>query len=192
MRRRVTAGTLLFIACAQFILFLTIAETQFPGHSTNANFISDLGVWDQPSAIFFNFPVIMFGLFGLMSGLILREEKEWIYIPWLLVISGVGAIMLGVFPETVWGLHKLGAFLAFIFAAAAAVNAFWVFSGPSRYISVVLGAISFLAMMLSVTEVFLGVGPGGMERMVLYPILIWMMGFGAILLSSEERQVHKG
>jgi hypothetical membrane protein len=149
-------------------------------------------VWDQPSAIFFNFPVIIFGLFGLMSGLILREEKEWIYIPWLLVISGVGAIMLGVFPETVWGLHKLGAFMAFIFAAAAAVNAFWVFSGPSRYISVVLGAISFLAMMLSVTEVFLGVGPGGMERMVLYPILIWMMGFGAILLSSEERQVHKG
>jgi hypothetical membrane protein len=95
--------------------------------------------------------------------------------------------MLGIFPERVWGLHKLGAFLAFGFAAAAAGNAFGVFSGPFRYISVVLGAISFLAMIFSVTEVFLGIGPGGMERMVLYPILIWMMGFGAVLFSSEER-----
>jgi hypothetical protein len=85
---------------------------------------------------------------------------------------------------TVWGLHRLGTFLAFIFAAAAAVRSYWVLSGPLRYISLVLGVISFLAMVLSVTNVFLGLGPGGMERMVLYPILIWLLGFAAVLLSA--------
>jgi hypothetical membrane protein len=81
MKRRVIAGIILFTAGAQFILFLIIAETQFPGHSTSGNFISDLGVWDEPSAMFFNAPVIIFGLFGLLSGLILRGEKQWSYIP---------------------------------------------------------------------------------------------------------------
>ena len=184
MRRREFLGTLLFVACVQFLIFLIIAETQYPGYSTNAHYLSDLGVWDIPSAPFFNLSVIVFGLLALVGGVLSREDRGLRCIPWLLMVSGAGAIILGVFPMTVWGLHRLGTFLAFIFAAAAAVRSYWVLSGPLRYISLVLGVISFLAMVLSVTNVFLGLGPGGMERMVLYPILIWLLGFAAVLLSA--------
>lgn len=186
MKRRVLLGVLLFVAGVQFLIFLIIAETQYPGYSINAHYLSDLGVWDMPSAPFFNLSVIVFGLLALVGGVISREDRGLRHIPWLLMVSGVGAIILGVFPMTVWGLHRLGTFLAFIFAGAAAVRSYWVLSGPLRYISLVLGIISFLAMVLSVTNVFLGLGPGGMERMVLYPILIWLLGFAAVLLSAGD------
>jgi hypothetical membrane protein len=190
MKRRVLVGTLLFVACTQFLLFLIIAETQYPDYSTNINYLSDLGVWDEPSAPFFNISVIIFGLLAIASGVLSRNDEGMSHIPWLLIVSGAGAVILGVFPETVWGLHRLGAFLAFIFAASAAVCSYRVISGPFRYISAILGGCSFLAMMLSVTNIYLGLGPGGMERMVLYPILIWLLGFGAVLLSSGENIVR--
>lgn len=184
VKPRVLAGTLLFVAGAQFLLFLMIAETQYLGYSANENYISDLGVWEEWSAVFFNSSVIAFGLLGLIGGYILREEKGLRYVSRSLMVSGVGAIILGIFPETVWGLHKMGAFMAFIFAALAAVLCFKAFSGPFRYIATFLGVFSFTAMILSVSNIFLGLGPGGMERLVLYPIMLWMAGFGAVLFSS--------
>ncbi|MCX6651318.1 MAG: DUF998 domain-containing protein [Methanomassiliicoccales archaeon] len=186
MKRRMLAGTLLFVAGAQFLLFLIIAETQYPGYSANENYISDLGVWEEWSAVFFNVSVIAFGLLGLIGGFILREDKGMSYVPWLLIVSGAGAIILGIFPETVWGLHKIGAFMAFICASSAAVCCFKAFSGPFRYIATFLGVLSFITMILSITNIFLGLGPGGMERMILYPIIIWMTSLGTVLYSSAE------
>jgi hypothetical protein len=34
---------------------------------------------------------------------------------------------------------------------------------------------------------FLGLGAGGMERMIFYPAMFWAIGFGAYLLAEENR-----
>jgi hypothetical protein len=34
---------------------------------------------------------------------------------------------------------------------------------------------------------YLGLGVGGMERMIVYPILIWMIGFGGGLIALPEK-----
>jgi hypothetical protein len=34
----------------------------------------------------------------------------------------------------------------------------------------------------------LGIGPGGMERMIVYPALIWLTLFGARLITLSEKQ----
>jgi len=33
---------------------------------------------------------------------------------------------------------------------------------------------------------FLGLGPGGMERMIVYPALMWLAGFGGHLVTKRE------
>jgi hypothetical membrane protein len=187
MKLRVLAGTLLFLATAQFVLFLNIAETLYTGYSIHTSLISDLGVWGEPSAIFFNLSVIVFGLLGLAGGFVLRNDKELGHIPWLLMVSGAGGLIAGVFPMTVWGVHDWGAVLVFVFAALAAVYCYWTFIGPFRYFSIALGVISFIAMVLFKANVLLSLGAGGMERMIMYPVLVWMGGLGTVLFTSTER-----
>jgi hypothetical protein len=34
---------------------------------------------------------------------------------------------------------------------------------------------------------FLGLGAGGMERMIVYPALMWLAGFGGYLVAQQER-----
>jgi hypothetical protein len=35
---------------------------------------------------------------------------------------------------------------------------------------------------------YMALGPGGMERMVIYPALMWLAGFGGHLLTERETQ----
>ena len=59
---------------------------------------------------------------------------------------------------------------------------------PFSYLSVVMGLLSLSAMVLLSAQYsfglgeryFLGLGPGGMERMIVYPILLWEGAFAGI------------
>ena len=75
---------------------------------------------------------------------------------------------------------------------------------PLSLISVALGAITLGALALvssgmvpsgSLTSditydsvFYMGLGPGGMERMIVYPALMWLAGFGGHLLTERETQ----
>ena len=60
---------------------------------------------------------------------------------------------------------------------------------PFSAISVILGLITLGALVLFVGKVYLGLGVGGMERMIVYPILVWGAGFGGYLIAySQERR----
>ncbi|MFZ0011706.1 MAG: hypothetical protein WAL97_07380 [Halobacteriota archaeon] len=41
-----------------------------------------------------------------------------------------------------------------------------------------LGIIALVAFVLLVTGHWLGIGKGGMERTIAYPIFLWALGFG--------------
>ena len=55
-----------------------------------------------------------------------------------------------------------------------------------KYICVLLGAISLAALALYHANIDLGIG-WGMERMIVYPALIWAMVFGGYLMALKRK-----
>ena len=192
------AGTLFFIADTQFVLCLIIAEALYPGYSVSSNYISDLGV--GPSALVFNASVFTLGLMLLVGTYLQRHNHNLKTVNILLLLMAVGA--MGVFTKDFTLAHGAVASMAFFFAGLSAITSFKVLSKPLSLISIVLGAMALAALALfsvgtitsgslTSTEAFdsgfyLGLGPGGMERMIVYPALMWLAGFGGHLITKQE------
>jgi len=66
-----------------------------------------------------------------------------------------------------------------------AILSFRVFPVPWAWISAVLGVIILAAIILLVTEFYFGLGKGGMERIIVYPLVLWALGSGAMLMAPE-------
>lgn len=184
------AGALLFAGMVIFIIGLNVAEELYPGYSVSMNYISDLGATCrpsgcqifQPSSTIFNSSVFVAGLFAVLSAYFLWLELRPRLFPWLLAIAGIGAMGVGLFPEYHLHLHYISAFLAFVFGGIAATVASTIVKSTMRYFSVILGAMTLMACVLLVTHHYMGLGPGGMERMILYPFALWAVGFGGYLM----------
>ncbi len=104
----------------------------------------------------------------------------------LFCLSGLGAISVGMFTETAGFLHVIVSFIAFFFAGLGAIAASKVVKEPFSYFSILMGIASITALVLYGTNIFLGLGPGGMERMIAYPVLLWSISFGGYLMSPEH------
>jgi len=189
------AGALIFIGAAQFILCLIVAESLYPNYSISENYISDLGV--GPSAYIFNSSVFLLGLAAVLSAYYLRcavSQKMFKIFLWL---CGIGAMGVGLFTENFGIIHTVFSLLAFLFGALSAVASYKIQRFPLSYIAVALGLFSIGALVLfAVSEYFfhaysssflyLGLGKGGMERLIAYPILLWSLGFGGHLIGQPE------
>jgi hypothetical membrane protein len=106
--------------------------------------------------------------------------------PILQAIVGIGAMGVGLLPETTGYPHIISAFFAFGIGGVAAIYSYRLQGSPFRYYSVVLGIIALLALIIgSALGLTLGIGKGGMERMILYPIMIWGIAFAGYLLASK-------
>ncbi len=183
MNSKKIAGTLLFVGTAQFLFMMILAEMLYPGYSVANNFISDLGV--GATAPIFNSSIILFGVMLVLAGFFIRRGYKDEYYPEVVALSGVGALGVGLFPETTGDIHLSFAFIAFFFGAIAAIMAYKLEKIPLRYISIILGIISLAALVLgSVFGIDLGLGRGGMERMIVYPILVWGIAFGGQLMAE--------
>lgn len=101
----------------------------------------------------------------------------------LFALAGAGAVGVGLFPETAGVLHLIVSFIAFFFAALSAIAASKLVKPPFTYFSVILGIASLAALALFGLQFYMGLGPGGMERMIAYPVLLWAVGFGGYLMS---------
>jgi hypothetical membrane protein len=185
------AGAALFIGTVQFSILLIVSEAVYPGYSVSGNYISDLGATCAggsctipPSSSIFNASVALLGLLVLLSSYFLQRSFRWKPITGLVALTGIGALGVGVFPETAGYLHGIFSLIAFLFAGLSAVVAYRFQTSPLSYFSVVLGAITLLSLVLYVGHYYAGLGPGGMERIVVYPVLLWGAGFGGHLMSS--------
>lgn len=190
---RKTAGALLFVGSAQFVVALIIAEAIFPGYSVSKNYISDLGTWNQPSAFIFNPSAILLGLVCIAGSYFIQRAFRMRGITVLFALLGVGTLGVGIFPEnilTVNGVpvpHTIAAMIAFVVGGIASIASYKITKSPFRYLGVILGGTSLLAFVLFLTTAssnYLGLGVGGMERMITYPTLIWTVGLGGNLMSS--------
>ena len=178
------AGLLLFVGIAQFaIIGLTVAESVYPGYSVSINYISDLGV--GPAALIFDPSIILVGLVVLATAwFLLRAFKDRL-VSVVVALAGVGAIAVGVFTESFGVIHSLVSLWTFIFIALSAILAMRIVRPPFQYISVLLGLLSFAALGLYISKTYLGLGPGGMERMIVWPVLVWGLAFGGYLFASS-------
>ena len=62
---------------------------------------------------------------------------------------------------------------------------------PLSYISVILGAVAFLAIIFTTLGQrgfgsYLGLGLGGMERLIIYPLLLCLLGYGVYLMGDSS------
>jgi hypothetical membrane protein len=190
---RKVAGALLFVGGSQFVLGMLVAEALYPGYSISQNYISDLGV--GPSALIFNSSVFLLGLMIVASACSVHPSFKNRLVTGLLVLAGAGAMGVGVFPENYPAMHEIVSDIAFIFGGLLPIAACRLVRKPLSYLSVVMGVLSLSAMVLlsaqysfSLGEQYLlGLGPGGMERMIAYPILLWEAAFGGYLMASSQK-----
>ncbi|MFB3889193.1 MAG: DUF998 domain-containing protein [Candidatus Bathyarchaeia archaeon] len=182
------AGLLLFLGGLLSVLGIMVAETQYPGYSVSQNYISDLGV--GPAALLFNTTILLLGLLVLASMFYVHRAFGSRLFTAVLALSGLGAVGVGIFNENFLLLHLPFALTAFISSAASAIVAARFVKFPFNYVSAALGALSLAALVLMMTgEYFgeyLGLGAGGMERMIAYPTMLWMLGFGGYLMADKE------
>jgi len=103
----------------------------------------------------------------------------------VLLLAGIGVAGVGILTETMLGPHLIFSFMAFFFSGLAAILSFKVINSPFKYIAAVLGIVALLALVLFVAGVDLGLGHGGIQRMIVYPALMWYLDFGANLMTRS-------
>ena len=185
----VVAGALLLAGSIIFMFGWHLAEFLYPGYSVSENFISDLGATCregscrivEPSATIFNSSVILLGIMLITSSYYINRTFRKIYITVLLAVTGVGAIGVGAFPETAGILHTIFSLITFAAAGFTMIATFKIVRGPMKLLSIILGITTLTALVLFAGDVYLSLGPGGMERLIVYPALMWAFILGGYL-----------
>lgn len=193
--RHKLAGALFFLGVAQLVLAIILAEAYYQGpYSVSANAISDLGV--GPTAPWLNYSMILFGL-TLFAGAYLIREIDTAFIL-LLSITSIGAVGVGLFPETNAGLHSAFSVLIFMAGPLAAISAYRITPSPLRQLSVLAGAFSLVFLLFYVLgkatsiKIGFGLGLGGMERMNVYPLFLWDLCFAGFLMAPRKNERTRG
>jgi hypothetical membrane protein len=191
-------GSLLVIAGAIVLLGIISAEALYPApYSTAANEISDLGgtrppdsIVLQPSAAIFDASMIAVGLLVLVGSWFVHRAfgRRSVTIP--ITILGVGALGVGLFPGNTGNPHAISAMVTFVSGGVAAITASRVATAPFRYVSILLGAISLLTLLsyllMGDASPMARMGTGGLERWIVYPVILWVTGFGGYLAGRAD------
>ena len=203
--REKVAGMLVFVAATQFVLGITISEALYPGYSVSDNYISDLGIGS--SAVIFNSSVFLLGILLLVGIFFLRHLSSFKTVNVLLLLMAFGAMGVGVFTKHYRTAHGAVATMAFFFAGLSAISSSKVLRKPLSLMSTILGMMTLMALVLfscgmitsgSLTsdvaydsDFYLGLGPGGMEHLIIYPVGMWLVGFSWYLVTQREIQTRE-
>lgn len=182
------AGVLLFLLPVQFMIALMAGAAMAPGYSINLNAISDLGVTGA-TAWLFNSSLFLAGLLNVIGGYFLYRSygRGWI-LP-VFVLAGAGAMGAAVFTLDIPGIHGLFALAAFVFFNVEAIACASLVRGPLKAISIIAGIVGLVFLVthaasdFGIMSLYGPIGHGGSERMIVYPALLWLAGFGGYLMA---------
>lgn len=177
-------GLMLLLGALELLFFEKLAEILYPGYSVSENVISDLGVGPEPSRSIFTISLIVFGIFVLISAYLRGSPRSLITI--LFILSGIGAIGVALFNENLRGVHLVFAGLAFGMGCLTAIVSSRSIRSPLSLVFATLGVIGLVALVLQGTKTFLGLGVGGMERMIFLPSILWVLAYGVYLVAEEQ------
>jgi hypothetical membrane protein len=198
------AGALLFVGVAQFSVMLIVAEAFYPGYTISNNYISDLAakcdstcIFIQPSSAIFDGSIVLLGILLLATAYFLYRSGRNRPLTFCITLAGIGCIGVGtpffIFTSVASAktLHTIFSFITFVFIGFSAISAYTVQRAPMRYLSVLAGIATLIALVLFASKIYLGLGYGGMERMIVYPVMVWAIGFGGHLMGLEEKSASK-
>jgi hypothetical membrane protein len=192
------AGGLLATAGALILMGIITAEALYTAPYNTRMEISDLGATDtgfilHPSSYIFNATMVAAGAMIVIGAYYLHRafHRRAVTIPTGLL--GIGVLGVGIFPGNIHPYHPLFAFTAFLAGGVAVLLSSKVTPQPLRSIVAVMGIVSLLS---TVAGVFLlEWGPiarldlGGVERWMVYPVVLWLVGFGSYLTASHPAAV---
>ena len=207
-RRLRIGGVLWILAAVQFVVAMVVVQLAWTHpYDLLQNAISDLGAVTchenpmgtsyvcSPLHEVFNASIIIFGVLVASGALVTQPafppRRTASAAGATLMIAGLGATLVGVFPEDVYGTgHGIGALLAFVGASIALIlfgvamthERKWA---PYRILSFGCGAISGGTVILSIISENWGpIGFGGLERIILAPALVWLVVMGLVLVRA--------
>jgi hypothetical membrane protein len=204
VHRSVRHGAILWIVgVLQFIAGMAITQLGWTTpYSLQNNYISDLGAVHcgmlagryvcSPWHDVFNVSIVLlgllliFGVFLLRTGFPARTSRT-IGLG-LLIVSGIGAIGVGLSPEDVnLTVHTLSALLAFAGGGLALIVLGFAMFRDTRWdgyraFSILCGLIGLIALILFVAKTYGPLGVGGMERLIVAPVLLWALVCGIHLV----------
>lgn len=177
------AGLLIILSCIQLVALISIGQALYPNYSWQHNSISSLGV--GPTAIFLTLSMEIFGILLVISAFLLYVDKIKIYVPIALCVIGLSAMGFGLFPENnMQPWHGIFAVSSFGSVAISAILLSLVFKGRLRYFSLLSGFVSLFLMYIPSVRArsgisFFGFGGGGLQELLLYNELLWLVVIGA-------------
>jgi hypothetical membrane protein len=220
VHRSVHHGALLWVVgVLEFLVGMVVTQLGWsnPSYSLTNNYISDLGAVNcgpfggqyvcSPWHVVFNVSIIVMGVLLILGVLLLpsafpNRRTRTVGLG-LLAIAGLGAIGVGVSPEDVnLTAHSLSALLAFAGGGLALMalgiamfrdtrwdgyRAYSVFSG--LFALVALGL--FLGHSWQWGGAWSDLGVGGIERLIVAPILLWALVAGIHLLRIPSCAPHQ-
>ncbi len=197
-------GALLTIAGVAVLMGIITAEALYPTtFTTGGNEISDLGGTQPPNSVIFQPSAMIFDLSMAAIGILVIAGSWFVHrvfgrrsvtIP--LTVLGIGALGVGLFPGNTGAPHSIFAMVTFVAGGVAAISAARVTTAPFRLISFLLGAVSLLTL---VSYILLGDGSpmaafgiGGIERWIVYPVILWVIAFGGYLSGRADSDQTAG
>ena len=203
------AGVLLIVGGIQFMLGVVIGESQYPGYNTSKNTLSDMSgscpsidpsnplkcinsVALEQSATIFSSIVFSIGLTAAVSAYFIHKALGGRIAPALLFVTGIAAMGVGIFPGSAGMAHGFFAMTTFYSGGLAAIASYRILkeNKAMQYLSVALGSVAILILMSLVifggsnNPFISALGVGGAERLVAYPVVLWLIALGGYLISS--------
>ncbi len=196
------AAALWLVASVQFVAAMIVTQLRWSSahpYSLKNNYISDLGntacgYFPSGSSTYvcspwhelFNGSVNLLGLLVIAGAAFVptafRPGRLRTVGLALVVVAGAGAIGVGTFPENVNGtVHGIASAVAFVGGGLALLTLGATMIGDRRWdggwrlLSGALGILTLVATALFLTGVDLGLGVGGMERLIVAPLLLWLI-----------------
>jgi hypothetical membrane protein len=190
-RGTVAAGVLFFLLGAWFLTAIMLGASIAPIYDYSSAAISDLGVIPE-TAVLFNLTLALIGGLNLVGGYLFHRSHRHVLVFSAFAIASAGAIGAGLFPLSTGDVHSLFALFAFVFFNVEAVACAAVLSGWMRILSAVSGLIGLTFTVLMVVgdsgtpAAFWIIGHGGTERMIAYPVMLWLTLLGGYLIAGNQ------
>jgi hypothetical membrane protein len=188
---RTNAGLMLFISGAEFLILMMAGEAVYSGYSVHANAISDLGAVGTSSFPVYAPAVFGWGLFWLLGGYYLCKNSRRGALT-LNLLPGAGILLVAIFPENVSLIaHSVGSVVGIFGGLVVVLLSYRRVPSPLKYLFAFLAILGLLGALVEFGAYnssfeLQTLGPGGWERVIVYPLLIWEIGFGGYLLSGNR------
>lgn len=202
VHRAVHHGALLWLVGAlQFVVAMIVVQLAWTGHpaySLANNVISDLGNTQcgpfphptshdvcSPWHDVFNGSIVVLGLLTILGAILVRtgfpSRRSSSIGLGMIAIASVGSMGVGLSPENVdLTAHSVSALLAFVVGNLSLVVLGMAMFRDTRWdgfraYTMISGVVGFVAAVLFVVKVYAGLGQGGMERLIVAPLVLWLI-----------------